>query len=199
MEPISVSSMLLYDCQEQWCELNKSANSRPLDWSSLLSERPGTFVTMKTSVQNALNCKEIDDMDSERGCWYSDPKIRNTISHVASSILDITSQTLKFILKCDYLRTDHNNTLKTQSKRSYIQCTPSPRFPKDYCFLAVPGLRVFLLVIVTCRQRWLWSIGGKRLTGQNWSNGWNKPVRVTLSTTNFIWNDDLGSNLGLRD
>jgi len=43
---------------------------------------------------------------------------------------------------------------------------------------------------------WVWSAGGKIMTGENWSTGQNS-VPVPMSTTNPT-RSDLGSNAGLR-
>ena len=72
-----------------------------------------------------------------------------------------------------------------------------PDFWTNIAFQNIPRLcPSVILVKATCRWRWLWSIGGMILTGENRST-WIKICRIaTLSTMNLTWPNP-GLNSGL--
>ena len=63
-------------------------------------------------------------------------------------------------------------------------------FRKSFAFWKVPRLRPFVLLVrATCRWRWVWSIDGKTVTGENRSTRRIACLPATLSFTNFTWPD----------
>jgi hypothetical protein len=71
-------------------------------------------------------------------------------------------------------------------------------FRKSIVFWKVRSLRSFVLLVrVTSRWRWVWSIGGMILTGEAKVLGEIPVPKATLSTINLTWTD-LGRNPGLR-
>jgi hypothetical protein len=64
----------------------------------------------------------------------------------------------------------------------------APRFPKEHCFLDGFRLRPFILfVTATCRWRWVWSIDGITVTGENRSTWRNPCSSATLYSPPMDW------------
>jgi len=78
------------------------------------------------------------------------------------------------------------NPLKTGESESTFQASAS-QFSKESCFLKVPRFHPLVhLLIATCQWRWVWSIGGMKLTGENWSTQTKTCLIATLSTSDFM-------------
>jgi hypothetical protein len=65
----------------------------------------------------------------------------------------------------------------------YFLCSV-PRHPKGHCFVKFPTLHTVVLVRVALRWTWVWSIGGKILTGENLSARRKPCPSATLFTAN---------------
>ena len=62
-------------------------------------------------------------------------------------------------------------------------------YPIPPDFRKVPRLHPFVfLETATCRWRWVWSIGGMTLKGENCSTGWHTSPTATLCTANLTYN-----------
>ena len=88
-------------------------------------------------------------------------------------------------------------TLKKKSESESNFVSNAPWFPTQHCYLKVPMLRPFVLLVKgTCTWR-VRSIGGMTITGYKRNTRRNPCSTATLSTTNLT-RTGLGSNPGLH-
>ena len=75
-----------------------------------------------------------------------------------------------------------------KKKIKALFCLMLPNFWTNTAFQNIPRLCPSVISVKpTCRWRWVWSIGGMKLTGENWCT-WKEICHIaTLSTMNLTW------------